>query len=238
MRVPESRSSSDRSECGPAGLTLRDLTSVQQKFDSSHFTGASDDAGKRRHIILHLGILGGKLFRIEERLDHGALDRSCRDVLIDEVIPDLLVYAAQLATLEGVDLETAYKKRLNCIRMRSQGAGYHYDMECSASWFDKWLAGDEYDDPCSDQSTSDLTGAVMEVVKDGTLGDKEVRDALATRVTSLGFNPSLSRILGNYAVSVRKLRAYADSFISMEDVEREVHSLIERGKAQLTGRRQ
>lgn len=232
----ESISSGGHLGHGHTGMTLRDLTLTQQKFGSTHFTGAVDAVGKRRQVVLHLGILGGKLFRIEERLDHGVPDDGGYDILIDEVISDLLVFAAQLATLEGVDLEDVYRRRLNGDSMRSQVGDTISDLAHSGGRLSEDVYVAEFEEPPSDQSITKLTKAVLEVIADDTLTDQEVRDALGAEILSHGVDSAYSQLLGNFAVSVRKLRCYADRFVSMVDVEREVHDLIRRERAQLTGR--
>lgn len=101
-----------------ASMTLEDVMAAQQAFDVTYFTGAVDADNKRRHITFHVGILAGKLLRIEERVDHDALTDELRSVLVEEVIPDLLVYASQLATLAGVSLDEAYRNRLHDLEVR------------------------------------------------------------------------------------------------------------------------
>lgn len=117
-------SSPDRGSSCDAFLTLAMLRDVQREFDHQHFTGAPDDNldSKRRHIAFHVSILAAKLARVEERADHGSLDLS---IVREEVIPDLLVYAAQLADLTGVDLAAAHSERLEGLRRRAVGAASH-----------------------------------------------------------------------------------------------------------------
>jgi hypothetical protein len=96
---------------------LNDLRAYQAEFDIEHFSGTplDDPVGMRRHIMFHLAILLGKLARTEEREDHGISDL---DVLRSEVIPDLLIYAAQFANLYDVDLLDASRNRLVRVRTR------------------------------------------------------------------------------------------------------------------------
>lgn len=95
---------------------LSEVTRVQRAFDSENFSGADTPEGKRRHILLHIGKLVGKFSGVEEQIDHGHTDTS---VLRREVVPDLIVYAAQLAELEGVDLAEAYRARLQQVAERN-----------------------------------------------------------------------------------------------------------------------
>lgn len=99
-----------------SSMTLDELMSMQQAFDVDHFAGAIDHEGKRRHIAFHVGILAGKLFRIEERADHGEVGDEIYSALIEEVIPDLLVYASQLAIITDSRLDEVYAARLERLR--------------------------------------------------------------------------------------------------------------------------
>ena len=101
-----------------SSMTLDDIMATQREFDVDYFSGAVDDAGKRRHVTFHVGILAGKLLRIEERADHGPIPDEVYSVLVEEVIPDLLVYASQLAAIAGVSLDDAYRSRLQRLKIR------------------------------------------------------------------------------------------------------------------------
>jgi len=105
-------------EAPVSALSLHSLQELQRNFDALEFTGADaeDFSAKRRHIAFHLGILVGKVMRVEELTDHG---HSAGDILIREVIPDLLVYASQLANLTGEDLEELYLARLSYVSLRN-----------------------------------------------------------------------------------------------------------------------
>jgi len=99
-------------------MTLEEVMTTQREFDIAYFSGAADDAGKRRHVAFHIGILAGKLLRIEERADHGPIPDEVYSVLVEEVIPDLLVYASQLAEIAGINLDDAYRSRLQRLKVR------------------------------------------------------------------------------------------------------------------------
>jgi len=96
--------------------TLNQLDRIQAAFDVVNFSGADNLEGKRRHVLLHLGKLIGKFSGLEEQADHGNIDTS---VLRTDIIPDLLVFAAQLADIEGVSLAEAYKNRLEFVAERN-----------------------------------------------------------------------------------------------------------------------
>ena len=103
-----------------ASMTLEELAAAQKAFDERHFTGADTPDAKRRHICFHVGILAGKLSRVEESADHGPLTDEARSLIAAEAIPDLLVYAAQLAALSGVRLDDAYRDRLAGLRDKAR----------------------------------------------------------------------------------------------------------------------
>lgn len=96
--------------------TLGELVDIQRLFDSSNFTGAACSDDKRRHVFFHLCVLLGKAARAEERLDHGERDFSA---VAREVVPDLLVYAAQLSDVFEIDLAEAYFSRLREVEERN-----------------------------------------------------------------------------------------------------------------------
>lgn len=97
-------------------ISLSNLREIQAVFDVDNFSGADTAEGKRRHIFLHLGKLLGKAAGIEEQADHGNLDTT---LFKTDVIPDLLVYAAQLAELMDVDPNQAYIDRLRAVAERN-----------------------------------------------------------------------------------------------------------------------
>jgi hypothetical protein len=97
-------------------MTLSSVVEAQRVFDATNFVGATSPEAKRRHIVFHLGVLLGKVARAEERADHGQEDFT---VVVDEVVPDLLVYAAQLCDIFDVDLGRAYQKRLASLEGRN-----------------------------------------------------------------------------------------------------------------------
>lgn len=108
-----------------SSMTLDEVMAMQRDFDLDYFTGAVDDAGKRRHVTFHVGILVGKLLRIEERADHGPIPEDVASVLVEEVIPDLLVFASQLATIAEVRLDDVYRSRLQQLRIRYEHDSSH-----------------------------------------------------------------------------------------------------------------
>lgn len=72
-----------------------------------------------RHKNFHLGKLLGKVANICEALDHQE-DRSIEPIT-REVIPDLIIYALQLANLYHVDLDHAFNERIAYVLGKHPG---------------------------------------------------------------------------------------------------------------------
>ncbi len=89
-------------------LTLDEVQALQTLIDEATWTGPNGPREKTCHVMLHLAILLGKLARQEERRDHGAETADATD----DVIGDLVVYAAQLSELQGVSLALSYRNRI------------------------------------------------------------------------------------------------------------------------------
>jgi hypothetical protein len=84
-------------------VKLPEAQENQREFDERYWdVGTADSYAKLQHITFHLGIAIGKLSRYCERHEHGS--ESDAAVVRDEVTPDLLIYALQLANLTRVDL--------------------------------------------------------------------------------------------------------------------------------------
>lgn len=89
--------------------TLQQLQDDLKEFDKKYWVAPEGKVGGTTHITLHLAKLLGKIGEVTERWDHGF--NPDEDKIKEEVIPDLLIYAMQLAYLWDVDLESAYFKR-------------------------------------------------------------------------------------------------------------------------------
>jgi len=90
-------------------MELKQLQQKQDDYDKEYWQHNASELEKIRHITLHVGKLLGKLSAYCEVEEHGKI--SSTTVIETEVVPDLLVYALQLANLLGVNLETAYLER-------------------------------------------------------------------------------------------------------------------------------
>jgi hypothetical protein len=92
-------------------LALNEIQALQRRVDQEIWKGPQEGALKRRHLLFHLIALIGKLARGEEQRDHGA-QRPEQERLEADAIADLLVFAIQLAEVNGQPLATLYRQRL------------------------------------------------------------------------------------------------------------------------------
>jgi len=91
-------------------MDLDKLRQTLAEFETKYWDAPADEAGKTRHIALHIMKLAGKLGTIVERREHGL--EPGLEQLKNEVIPDLLYYALSLSLAHDVELEKAFLKRL------------------------------------------------------------------------------------------------------------------------------
>ena len=89
---------------------------LRLEADSATWSAPAEPLAKRRHVAFHVAIAAGKLARVEERSDHG----ESVSTLVDEVAADLLIYALQLATIQGSDLGELYCRRVPSVPRRTQ----------------------------------------------------------------------------------------------------------------------
>ncbi len=87
---------------------LRALQQHQELVDESTWVAPGDASLKLRHVSFHLTVAAGKMARAEERRDHGEDVRG----VVEEVAPDLLIYALQLASIRCQDLGSLYRQRV------------------------------------------------------------------------------------------------------------------------------
>lgn len=96
-------------------MNLQEVQAIQAEYDAEnwvHEPGAATISHSERHI----GKLMGKIATIAEQYDHG--DSPDLTVLNVEIIPDLLIFAARLANDRHIDLEQAFNKRTEALRLR------------------------------------------------------------------------------------------------------------------------
>jgi hypothetical protein len=122
---------------------LNDILDIQEAFDKENFSGADSIDGKRTHISLHLGKLVGKYASTEEQGDHGHIDDSS---LTKEVAPDLLVYAAQLASYTGSSLHGLYVNHVRALPRRySISDQYSFDRISITNLAELQKGADDYE---------------------------------------------------------------------------------------------
>lgn len=88
----------------------------QNEFDEKNFE-INHDFEKLRHILLHLVKTTGKMATYCEVKEHGKIEPDSSK-LIDEVVPDLLIHALQIANYYDVNLGKKYTERIQCIKER------------------------------------------------------------------------------------------------------------------------
>ena len=107
-------------------MELSDVQKAQTAYDDlywQHESGPETICHSERHI----GKLLGKLATIAEVYDHGhAPDLT---VLDDEIIPDLLIFAARLANDRGISLDDAFATRTEALTARFASAKKNSDSE-------------------------------------------------------------------------------------------------------------
>ena len=206
-------------------ITLAEST-ANQLLDTDLLAAASGDEGKRHYISSHIGVLAKKLFEIEERFDRCTLTEKIRSTLVDEVIPDLLVYAAQLAAFTGTSLDDALHRRHVC-----SGAGLMADALHATRYADDIIMSVDKP-PCLAGVEADrvdlLAAQVVSAVRDPDTTDTDLRIRLAAESQRLDFDSSVARAVSNYTVSVRKLRRFAPTCAPIQDVDREIRGVVSR----------
>ncbi len=101
------------------GLTA--LGQFQTKLDGETWQITDPMLAKVRHINLHLSKVNGSLAGIVEKWDHAAADNtsSASDAemlqpeVLQDIIADLMMHAAQLSNVLGVSMYDAYTRRVN-----------------------------------------------------------------------------------------------------------------------------
>jgi NTP pyrophosphatase (non-canonical NTP hydrolase) len=96
--------------------TLSELDNLLQEFEKDNWVAPRDSKSVTRHITQHIAKLIGKLGAVTEKWEHGFEADTTQ--LKEEVIPDLLYYALNLAHAHEVDLEKAFLHRLEINRQK------------------------------------------------------------------------------------------------------------------------
>jgi hypothetical protein len=92
----------------------------QGEFDERYFE-INHDFEKLRHILLHLVKTTGKMATYCEVKEHGKIEPD-QSPLVNEVLPDLLFHALQIANYYHVDLGEKYAERIQFIKNRSNAS--------------------------------------------------------------------------------------------------------------------
>lgn len=93
-------------------MNLREVQDAQAAYDANfwaHQPGPDTICHSERHI----GKLMGKIATVAEMYDHGEAPDLAQ--LDEEVIPDLLIFAARLANDRGIDLGEAFTARTEAL---------------------------------------------------------------------------------------------------------------------------
>ncbi len=106
-----------------AVINTVDAQAFQKEFDDNYFE-INHDFEKIRHILLHLMKTTGKMATYCEVKEHGKIEPD-PSVLVNEVLPDLLIHALQIANHYHIDLGKKYAERIQFVidrASKSQGA--------------------------------------------------------------------------------------------------------------------
>lgn len=98
--------------------SLGEFQAAQARFDTVHW-GHDRGFPTIRHSTLHLGKLLGKLSAYCEAVEHG--EEPTGEILDDEVIPDLAIFAARLANDRGRQLGERIDTRTLDLEYRFSG---------------------------------------------------------------------------------------------------------------------
>lgn len=94
-------------------LQIGQAQAFQREFDEQYFE-INTGFEKLRHILLHLVDTTGKMAAYCEAKEHR--NREASDMpMIDEVLPDLLIHALQIANHFQVDLGDKFDERIAWI---------------------------------------------------------------------------------------------------------------------------
>ena len=100
-----------------AEIQTVDAQKFQDDFDEKYFE-INQDFEKLRHILLHLVKTTGKMATYCEVMEHGKV-KPDPSQLVNEVLPDLLIHALQIANYYHVDLGEKYAERIQFIINRA-----------------------------------------------------------------------------------------------------------------------
>ena len=96
-------------------MDLIEVQSLQEEYDKDHWAH-NQGPPTISHSERHIAKLTGKIATVAEMFDHG--EEPDLSQLVNEVIPDLLIYAAKLANDRGIDLNEAFRNRTKELKQR------------------------------------------------------------------------------------------------------------------------
>ena len=99
-------------------INTQDAQEFQREFDEKYFE-INRDFEKLRHILLHLVKTTGKMATYCEVKEHGKVEPDPSQI-VNEVLPDLLIHALQIANYYNIDLGEKYADRIQFIIQRSE----------------------------------------------------------------------------------------------------------------------
>jgi hypothetical protein len=101
---------------------LNDLKELQRKIDLDSFRikdkcySELEAIDILKHNCFHLVNLAAKVSSVCEKEEH-SIDVS-KQQIINEVIPDLIIYALQFANIFDVDLDNKYQERIEFVKTK------------------------------------------------------------------------------------------------------------------------
>ena len=96
-------------------FNAENIQQFQQNFDNEYFE-IDEGFEKLRHTLLHLTKTTGRIAAYCEAKEHGKEPDTSQ--LVNETLPDLLIYAVQIANLYNVDLGEKYDERIQFLKER------------------------------------------------------------------------------------------------------------------------
>lgn len=100
-----------------SGEELDELQKFQNDFDEKYFD-INDGFAKLRHVLLHLTKSTGKMAAYCESIEHGK--ETDPSQVVNEVLPDLLIHALQIANHYNINLSEKYAERIQFIIKRAE----------------------------------------------------------------------------------------------------------------------
>ncbi len=98
-------------------LSLAEAQQIQAMFDETNWD-INGGFEKLRHIFLHLSQSMGMIAKYVDVKEHGK--EANPSPLIDEVLPDLLLHALQIANLYDIDIGDKYRERIEFLIHRNK----------------------------------------------------------------------------------------------------------------------